>query len=264
MSCPAVPLRPQPPEPLGGSLSAVAPRTFPRPRASPLLGRQGLRPGGVQRVPMGCRAGGLDTPLRMTGSAVGESDAWRAGLLLRQVHQRKHQAVDSAPASLGISMSRYVVLRAVTERPDSPAHDLAVRTGQTDQSLGALVRRLTDSGLAERTSGPGRVHRHPRHGARRTAQAQPHHAGRAALPHRTAGPLGQRPEPEAADLRAALVPALVGRARVSATIAAAAVLTALVIHAARRPPPSGGDGPTAYRCRAALMRRPGARPAVVD
>ncbi|MGY1438908.1 MarR family winged helix-turn-helix transcriptional regulator [Streptomyces reniochalinae] len=96
----------------------------------------------------------------MSESGVGESDAWRAGILLRQVHQRKHQAIDAALAALGVSMSQYVVLLAVVEHPDSSAHELAVSTAQTDQSLGALVRRLVDSGLVERTSGPGRVHRH--------------------------------------------------------------------------------------------------------
>ncbi|NDZ77085.1 winged helix-turn-helix transcriptional regulator [Streptomyces sp. SID10853] len=96
----------------------------------------------------------------MSGSGVGDSDAWWAGVLLRQVHQRKHQAIDAALASLGTSMSQYVVLVAVADTPGSSAHELAARTAQTDQSLGALIRRLVDKGLVERASGPGRVHRH--------------------------------------------------------------------------------------------------------
>ncbi|MGD6741495.1 MarR family winged helix-turn-helix transcriptional regulator [Streptomyces sp. BH106] len=91
---------------------------------------------------------------------VGDSDAWAAGVLLRRLHQRKHQAIDAALAPLGTSMSQYVVLLATAEHPDSSSHDLAVRTAQTDQSLGTLLRRLVDGGLVDRCAGPGRVYRH--------------------------------------------------------------------------------------------------------
>ncbi len=96
----------------------------------------------------------------MRQSDVGTSDAWRAGVLLRQVHQRKHQAIDAALAPRGTSMSQYVVLLAIAEHPDASSHEVAVHTAQTDQSVGAMLRRLVDDGLVERTHGNGRIYRH--------------------------------------------------------------------------------------------------------
>lgn len=96
----------------------------------------------------------------MRQSDVGTGDAWRAGMLLRQVHQRKHQAIDAALAPRGTSMSQYVVLLTIAEHPDASSHEVAVRTAQTDQSMGAMLRRLVDDGLVERTHGNGRIFRH--------------------------------------------------------------------------------------------------------
>jgi DNA-binding MarR family transcriptional regulator len=97
---------------------------------------------------------------RTNGRRVRDGDAWRAGALLRPVHQRMHRTIDLALAPLGTSMSQYVVLLAVEEVKGASAHELAVRTYQTDQSIGALLRRLVESGLVERDAGPGRIHRH--------------------------------------------------------------------------------------------------------
>ncbi|MGW5018415.1 MarR family winged helix-turn-helix transcriptional regulator [Streptomyces cacaoi] len=96
----------------------------------------------------------------MGQSDVATSDVWRAGVLLREVHQRKHQAIDAALKPCGTSMSQYVVLLAIAEQPDASSHEVAVRTAQTDQSVGAMLRRLVDGGLVERTEGPGRIYRH--------------------------------------------------------------------------------------------------------
>lgn len=102
----------------------------------------------------------LDTLLDMSGDDVGASDAWRVGVLLRQTHQRKHREIDLALGPFGTSMAQYVVLLTITEHPEASSHDLAVHTAQTDQALGALLRRLVDSGLVERTAHGGRAYRH--------------------------------------------------------------------------------------------------------
>ncbi|WP_372348289.1 MarR family winged helix-turn-helix transcriptional regulator [Streptomyces sp. KL116D] len=96
----------------------------------------------------------------MHDSDVGVGDAWRAGVLLRQVHQRKHREIDAALTPFGLSMSQYVVLLAVAELPEASAHAVAVRTAQTDQSVGATLRTLVETGLVDRADGMGRLYRH--------------------------------------------------------------------------------------------------------
>jgi DNA-binding MarR family transcriptional regulator len=83
-------------------------------------------------------------------------DLFRLGLQIKQVQQRKQVAVDAVLAPLGASFSQWIVLRIIAAHPGSSGHVLAQLTFQTDQSFGALVSRLAERGLVERTRGPGR------------------------------------------------------------------------------------------------------------
>ena len=59
-----------------------------------------------------------------------------------------------------MSLVQWDVLRHLHGDVDASLHDLAVRTFQTDQSMGELARRMVDRGLLSRVDGPGRAVRH--------------------------------------------------------------------------------------------------------
>jgi DNA-binding MarR family transcriptional regulator len=78
------------------------------------------------------------------------------GRLLKRAQYRNHRAVDRALGDVGTTLAQWDALRAIHEAPDSSAHDLAIRTFQSDQAFGTLANRLVAQGLIERASGHGR------------------------------------------------------------------------------------------------------------
>jgi DNA-binding MarR family transcriptional regulator len=78
------------------------------------------------------------------------------GRLLKRAQWRNHRAADRALAAVGTSLAQWDALRAISESPDSSAHDLAIATFQSDQAFGTLANRLEVQGLIARTSGRGR------------------------------------------------------------------------------------------------------------
>ena len=76
--------------------------------------------------------------------------------LLKRAQYRNHRALDRALATVGTTLVQWDALRAISEAPDSSAHDLAVATFQSDQSFGTLANRLEAQGLIKRTAGKGR------------------------------------------------------------------------------------------------------------
>jgi len=78
------------------------------------------------------------------------------GRLLKRAKWRNHRATDRALSAVGTSLAQWDALRAISESPDSSAHDLAIATFQSDQAFGTLANRLEAQGLIVRTSGHGR------------------------------------------------------------------------------------------------------------
>jgi DNA-binding MarR family transcriptional regulator len=84
------------------------------------------------------------------------TDPQATGRLLKRAQWRNHRAADRALAAVGTSLAQWDALRAISESPDSSAHDLAIATFQSDQAFGTLANRLEAQGLIVRTSGRGR------------------------------------------------------------------------------------------------------------
>jgi DNA-binding MarR family transcriptional regulator len=78
------------------------------------------------------------------------------GRLLKRAQYRNHRAADRALSTIGTSLPQWDALRAISESPDSSAHDLAIVTFQSDQAFGTLANRLEAQGLIMRASGRGR------------------------------------------------------------------------------------------------------------
>lgn len=78
------------------------------------------------------------------------------GRLLKRAQYRNHRSADRALATVGTTLVQWDALRAISESPDSSAHDLAIATFQSDQAFGTLANRLEAQGLIVRTSGRGR------------------------------------------------------------------------------------------------------------
>jgi DNA-binding MarR family transcriptional regulator len=87
------------------------------------------------------------------------------GRILKRAQYRNHRAADRALRDLGTTLVQWDALRAISESPDSSAHDLAVTTFQSDQAFGTLANRLEAQGLIERSSGHGRRVEHRLTGA---------------------------------------------------------------------------------------------------
>jgi DNA-binding MarR family transcriptional regulator len=83
-----------------------------------------------------------------------------AAIYLKRVQQSENTAVDAALAPLDLSLSLWCALERIAKNPGSSTHDLAALTCLTDQSFSALVAKLAERGLVERTQGGGRVIRH--------------------------------------------------------------------------------------------------------
>jgi DNA-binding MarR family transcriptional regulator len=92
------------------------------------------------------------------------------GLALKQLQWRHHREANRRLASVGLSLVQWDVLRHLAKQPDASLHALAELTFQTDQSMGALARRMIDRGLIERVHGPGRPARHQLTPAGRSAR----------------------------------------------------------------------------------------------
>lgn len=59
-----------------------------------------------------------------------------------------------------VSLVQWDVLRHLDRTPAASLHDLAQRTFQSDQAMGALARRMIVRGLIVRVDAPGRAIRH--------------------------------------------------------------------------------------------------------
>jgi DNA-binding MarR family transcriptional regulator len=84
------------------------------------------------------------------------TDPQATSRLLKRAQYRNHRAMDRALANIGTTLAQWDALRAISESPDSSAHDLAIVTFQSDQAFGTLANRLEAQGLIVRTSGRGR------------------------------------------------------------------------------------------------------------
>lgn len=89
-----------------------------------------------------------------------KKDVYEISLLLKQVQHRKLTAVDDALMKLECSLSQWVILRRIERYPGASAHTLAQSAFQTDQSFGAITKRLIDRGLVVREQGKGRAFSH--------------------------------------------------------------------------------------------------------
>jgi DNA-binding MarR family transcriptional regulator len=78
------------------------------------------------------------------------------GRLLKRAQYRNHRSADRALSAIGTTLVQWDALRAISESPDSSAHDLAITTFQSDQAFGTLANRLEAQGLIVRTPGKGR------------------------------------------------------------------------------------------------------------
>ena len=90
------------------------------------------------------------------------------GRAVKQVQWRHHRAFDARMRAVGSTIVQWDVLRALERQPDASAHDLALATFQSDQSLGVMMRSMEGKGLVERSSAGGRrlEHRITADGAR--------------------------------------------------------------------------------------------------
>jgi DNA-binding MarR family transcriptional regulator len=78
------------------------------------------------------------------------------GRAIKQVQWRHHRALDARMRGIGSTIVQWDVLRAIERQPDASAHDLALATFQSDQSLGVTMRRMEAKGLVERRAVRGR------------------------------------------------------------------------------------------------------------
>lgn len=81
-------------------------------------------------------------------------------LAVKRLQYRHHRTLDIRLAPLGTTLVQWDALRAISRHPNASSHRLAQLTFQTDQSFGALARRLVARGLIDRVTGPGRAIRH--------------------------------------------------------------------------------------------------------
>ena len=90
------------------------------------------------------------------------------GRAIKQVQWRHHRALDARMRAIGSTIVQWDVLRALERQPEASAHDLALATFQSDQSLGVMMRGMEAKGLVERSVGRGRrlEHRITEAGAR--------------------------------------------------------------------------------------------------
>lgn len=75
---------------------------------------------------------------------------------IKQVQWGNHRALDSRLRAVGSTIVQWDVLRALAGNPTASAHDLAMATFQSDQSLGVMMRGMERKGLVERSTPRGR------------------------------------------------------------------------------------------------------------
>jgi DNA-binding MarR family transcriptional regulator len=78
-------------------------------------------------------------------------------ILLRRVQLRKQLACEAALAAIELTLPQWGILHAAAAHRDQSTHALALRTGQSDQSAGAVVVGLEKRALLERFSAGGRA-----------------------------------------------------------------------------------------------------------
>jgi DNA-binding MarR family transcriptional regulator len=78
-------------------------------------------------------------------------------VLLRRAQLRKQTSCEAELAQWEMTLPQWGMLNAVAANPDSSTHALALLTGQSDQSAGAVVARLEQRGLLARRSGRGKA-----------------------------------------------------------------------------------------------------------
>ncbi|GAA2750380.1 MarR family winged helix-turn-helix transcriptional regulator [Amnibacterium kyonggiense] len=78
------------------------------------------------------------------------------GRAIKQVQWGNHRALDSRLRAVGSTIVQWDVLRALSRNPAASAHELAVATFQSDQSLGVMMRGMERKGLVERSTPHGR------------------------------------------------------------------------------------------------------------
>ena len=78
-------------------------------------------------------------------------------VLLRRAQLRKQLACEAELVTVGMTLPQWGMLHAIVAEPDSSTHALALFTGQSDQSAGAVVARLEQRGLLERRPGVGKA-----------------------------------------------------------------------------------------------------------
>lgn len=89
-----------------------------------------------------------------------EPSLQQVGQAVKRLQWQHHREANKRLAAIGLSIAQWDVLRNLAQHPDASLHELAQRTFQTDQSMGAMANRMTDRGLIERIEGPGRAVRH--------------------------------------------------------------------------------------------------------
>ncbi len=82
------------------------------------------------------------------------------GLAVKRLQWRHHRGANQRLAPLGLSLVQWDVLRHLHANRGASLHQLAALTFQTDQSMGALAKRMVDRGLIDRIEGPGRKVQH--------------------------------------------------------------------------------------------------------
>lgn len=82
------------------------------------------------------------------------------GLAVKRLQWVHHREANRRLARHGLSLVQWDVLRHLHQQPDATLHMLAELTFQTDQSMGALAKRMIERGLLKRVDGPGRATRH--------------------------------------------------------------------------------------------------------
>jgi DNA-binding MarR family transcriptional regulator len=87
----------------------------------------------------------------------------RPGYLIKRAQLVLHEAMVSALAPHGLTVSQYAALTALAEEPGLSNADLARRAFVTPQSMNVVLRELEDRGLLSRRP-------HPRH--RKVLQAE--------------------------------------------------------------------------------------------
>ena len=129
------------------------------------------------------------------------------GLAVKQLQWMHHRAANRRlSAQAGLSLVQWDVLRHLHREPGASLHDLAVRTFQTDQSMGELAKRMIDRGLLARVDGPGRAVRH-----RLTSEGEAaYEAGSGIVDDVMAASIGTLTPSEQASLHAMLTKAAAG------------------------------------------------------